>query len=109
MTALFALSACFQSVLSAESLPNLTVLLSVEGKASAAALAELKSELNEIMKNAGRKLDVRLREESVSHENFDDVVLVRLKGTCTMERLTPFMDERGPLAWTHSTDGVILP
>jgi hypothetical protein len=109
LTALFALSACIQSVLSAESLPNLTVLLSVEGKASAAALAELKSELNEIMKNAGRKLDVRLREESVSHENFDDVVLVRLKGTCKMERLTPFMDERGPLAWTHSTDGVILP
>lgn len=26
-----------------------------------------------------------------------------------MERLIPFMDERGPLAWTHSTNGEILP
>jgi len=109
LTALFALSACFQFVLSAESLPNLTVLLSVDGKASPAALAELKSELNVIMKDTGRNLDIRLREQSPPHENFEDVVLVRLKGTCKMERLSPFMDERGPLAWTHSTDGVILP
>ena len=108
-TAIFAFSVCVLPVLRAESLPSLTVLLSVEGNASASALKELKSELNSIMKDSGRILDVRLREQAGPTETFDDVVLVKLKGTCKMERMIPFMDERGPLAWTHSSDGNILP
>ncbi len=95
--------------LRAESLPSLTVLLTVDGKASAVALNEMKSELNSIMKETGRHLDVRLRSQAAPNETFDDVVLVKLKGTCKMERFVPLMDERGPLAWTHSTDGTILP
>jgi len=69
----------------------------------------MKSELNSIMKETGRNLDVRLRSQAAPNETFNDVVLVKLKGTCKMERMIPFMDERGPLAWTHSTDGAILP
>lgn len=109
LTATFALSLCLSPALRAESIPNLTVLLSVDGKASAAALHELKIELNDIMKETGRKLDVRLRNQAAPNETFEDVVLVKLKGTCKMERMIPFMDERGPLAFTHSTDGAILP
>jgi hypothetical protein len=109
LTATLALSLCSVAALRAESLPNLTVLLSVEGKTSSAALSELKTELNDIMKESGRKLDVRLRSQAAPSETFEDVVLVKLKGTCKMERLIPFMDERGPLAWTHSTNGEILP
>ncbi len=105
LTALFVISVAS----SAESLPNLTVLLSVDGKASPAALQELKAELNDIMKDTGRKLDVRMREQAAPNETFDDVVLVKLKGTCKMERMIPFLDERGPLAWTHSMNGAILP
>lgn len=108
-TAIFAFIVCMLHVLRAESPPSLTVLLSVEGNASASALQELKSELNSIMKDSGRTLDVRLREQAGPTETFDDVVLVKLKGTCKMERMIPFMDERGPLAFTHSTDGNILP
>lgn len=108
-TAVFALIACLIPALRAESLPSLTVLLSVDGNASTSALNELKHELSSIMKDSGRTLDVRLREQAGPTETFDDVVLVKLKGTCKMEHLIPFMDERGPLAWTHSTDGNILP
>lgn len=109
LTATLALGLCSVATLRAESLPNLTVLLSVEGKTSNAALSELKTELNDIMKDTGRKLDVRLRNQAAPTETFEDVVLVKLKGTCKMEKLIPFMDERGPLAWTHSTNGEILP
>ena len=108
-TALFAFIVCMLPVLRAETLPSLTVLLSIEGNASASALQELKSELNSIMKDSGRTLDVRLREHAGPTETFDDVVLVKLKGTCEMKRMIPFLDERGPLAFTHSTDGNILP
>ena len=109
LTATITLTLCTIPALRAESLPNLTVLLSVDGKASTAALNEMKSELNSIMKETGRHLDVRLRSQAAANETFEDVVLVKLKGTCKMERFIPWIDERGPLAWTHSTDGAILP
>ena len=108
-TAILALCVCTAPALRAESATNLTVLLSLDGKASSAALNELKAELNDIMKETGRTLDVRMRNQAAPHETFNDVVLVKLKGNCKMERMLPFMDERGPLAWTHSTDGNILP
>jgi hypothetical protein len=88
---------------------KLTVLLSLEGKASPEALKELKTELYDIMKDTGRNLNVKMKNEAAQFENFDDVVVVKLKGVCKMERLIPFIDERGPLALTHATDGQILP
>ena len=108
-----ALALCALTAFGAENVvsfaPQLTVLLSIEEKVSNTALLELKSELNTIMKDTGRKLNVRLREDSQPNESFEDLVLVKLKGSCTMQRTLPFMDERGPLAWSHSTDGAILP
>ena len=108
-----ALALCALTAFGAETVvnrvPQLTVLLSIEEKVSDTALLELKSELNTIMKDTGRKLNVRLREDSQPNESFEDLVLVKLKGSCTMQRTLPFMDERGPLAWSHSTDGAILP
>jgi len=109
LTATIAIVLSTIPALRAESLPNLTVLLSLDGKASSAAINELRTELSSIMKETGRTLDVRLRSQSSAGETFEDVVLVNLKGNCKMERLVPFIDERGPLAWTHSTDGAILP
>ncbi|MDX2269048.1 MAG: hypothetical protein NW208_13145 [Bryobacter sp.] len=116
--ALFAYIAAFSLFLPgtahADSLPNLstsslTVLVSVDGHADHAALREMKQELSSIMQEAGRKVEVRLRTEAARDETFDDVVLVKLKGNCKVDRLIPYMDERGPLAFTHVTDGVILP
>lgn len=89
--------------------PLLTVLLSADGKISDTALGELKSELNEIMKDTGRRLDLRLRQDAAPTESFEDVVLVTLKGTCAVQRSYPFFDERGPLGWSHSSDGQVLP
>lgn len=109
LTATFSLCLCCLPALRAESIPSLTILLTVEGKSSPAAIDELKTELTNIMRGTGRRLDVRMREETTAHETFEDVVLVKLNGTCKMERMIPLMDERGPLAWTHSTDGMILP
>ena len=74
--------------------------------ARAPSLQELKSELNSIKKDSGRTLDVRLREQAGPTETFDDVVLVKLKGTCKMERMIPLMDERGPLAFTRIAKAV---
>lgn len=115
----FALGLCTFAAHAAETTvtnpPVLTVLLRVDGTVSDPALTELKSELNDIMRDTGRRLDVRLRQQAAPNESFEDVVLVTLKGTCDMRRAYspyrayPYLDERGPLAWSHSTDGEILP
>jgi hypothetical protein len=106
---LIALSTLIATSAFAEPKTNLTVLLSIDGRAHEAALAEMKAELKDIMKDAGKSLDIRMRSEARPNENFEDVVLVKLKGNCSVDRLAHLIDERGPLAFTHSTDGAILP
>jgi hypothetical protein len=36
-------------------------------------------------------------------------VVVKFRGTCQMDTMPFLFDERGPLAFTHSTDGEVLP
>jgi hypothetical protein len=89
--------------------PSLTVLLTIEGSADEAALKEMKHELRSIMRDAGKEVDVRFRHDASSDEIFEEVVLVKLKGKCKIDRIYPYMDERGPLAFTHAVNGDILP
>jgi hypothetical protein len=88
---------------------DLTVLLDIEHNHSQRALAEMRKELSKVFKPTSLNVDVRLRRETKPDETFNDVVLVKLKGTCRMQNFAPLMDERGPFAWTHTVDGKILP
>ncbi|MBY0503028.1 MAG: hypothetical protein K2X03_03900 [Bryobacteraceae bacterium] len=88
---------------------NLTVLLDVEQKHSQRALVEMRKELAKVFKPTHLTVDVRLRQDAPANETYNDVVLVKLKGTCQMSNLAPLMDERGPFAFTHTVDGKILP
>ncbi len=88
---------------------DLTVLLDIEQKHSQRALDEMRRELSKVFKPTNLNIAVRLRQETKPEETFNDVVLVKLKGTCKMQNLAPLMDERGPFAFTHTVDGKILP
>jgi len=88
---------------------DLTVLLDVEQKHSQRALAEMRKELSKVFKPTNLNIAVRLRQDTRPDETYNDVVLVKLKGTCKMQNYAPLMDERGPFAWTHTVDGKILP
>jgi hypothetical protein len=72
-------------------------------------MAALESEVKEQLKPTGLKVELKLREEVDPQANFTDVVLVKFRGTCTMQHWAPLMDERGPWAWTHAVDGEVLP
>jgi hypothetical protein len=96
------------AVKSETSASNLTIVLKFDGPHSDTSITEMKRELESIMKDSGLRLSWRLREE-VNGESFADLVVVRFKGKCLMEP-TPFLyDERGPLAFTHTSGSVILP
>jgi len=69
---------------------------------------ELQAEMREVFKDSSLKVQLQLSDPQRRVEA-PDIVLVRLKGVCKMESFAPFLDEQGPLAWTHTVNGEILP
>lgn len=86
-----------------------TVLLQFEQEHSDLSVQEMKKELAAIMVEAGLKFDFRLLRDVTTGDSFNDLVVIRFRGTCRMDIQPVLLDERGPLAFTHSSDGHILP
>ena len=68
----------------------------------------MKREVEAVMKPSGVPLDWRTRAEAAD-ASFDNLVVVRFKGKCVIEPVPFLYDERGPMAFTYSTDGVVQP
>ena len=88
--------------------PPLTIVLDFQGKHSDRSVAEMKHELEGLMKGSGLTFDWRMRSEA-QDESFSNLVVVRFKGKCVLEPVGYLYDERGPLAFTYSTAGVVQP
>ena len=88
--------------------PGVTIVLEFQGPRSERAVGEMKRELEAVLKDSGLQFDWRLRED-VDQSLFPNLVLVRFKGKCVLEPVGYLYDERGPLAFTHTTDGAVQP
>jgi hypothetical protein len=88
---------------------NLTILLDFEKAPPSATLREMRQEIRQLLGRTGVHLDLRLRSEVASDQDYEDVVLLRFRGTCRASGLAPLLDERGPFAWSHVSEGLILP
>ncbi len=87
---------------------SLTLIIQFENRHSQESFDAMKSELQVLMKDVA--IDWRLLEEMQAGESFPDLVVVKFKGACLMERLPSYLiDERGPLAFTHTAEGQVLP
>lgn len=89
--------------------PSLTVLLDFDSKPAGSSINELRREVTQLMRPTGYRVDVQMKSELPSNQEFEDVVIVRFRGSCDMAAFTPLLDERGSLAWTHTMQGEILP
>jgi hypothetical protein len=99
LCALFATAACAEGI---------TIVLDFDGPHSEKTVAEMKHEFEGIVK--GTKLEVGWRaREQAEHEAFNNLVVVRFKGKCILDPVPYLYDERGPMAFTYSTDGVVQP
>lgn len=87
----------------------LTVLLEFEQPHSTQSVLEMEKETQHILKPSGLKLEWRFKDSIAQSESFSDVVVVRMAGQCRMDAFPVLLDERGPLAFTHSSDGEVLP
>ena len=93
--------------------PNsVTVLLSYEHPYSPAAFRALERQLRHTLSTVGLIPVVRERYSVGIHEQFSQLFLFTMKGSCDMTESLPIgalSDERGPLAMAYSSDGAILP
>lgn len=90
---------------------SLTVMLTVEQDAPGETLGELNHELVRLLAPAGVQLDLRINRDAAPGEAFDNLVMVTIKGQCTVAQDPMLIDERGPapLAYTRTDGSSILP
>ena len=87
---------------------GITIVLDFQGPRSEQSVAEMKREFAGIMKDTAVRFDFRSRSQA-SQEPLSDLVLVRFKGKCVLDPVGYLYDERGPMAFTYSTDGAVQP
>ncbi len=100
----------------AASAPSITIFLDFETLPSATSVFQMEREVTEILKPSGLALEWRMLNDRQSGESFQDLVVVKFRGSCQMRN--PALDsELGPdmggghvaLASTQVSDGRILP
>lgn len=69
----------------------------------------MKRELGTILRDSGIRVDWRGQSDVAASDSFPNLVVVKFHGKCRMEPVPYLYDERGPLAFTYSTDGAVLP
>jgi len=106
----FALSCAYgASVAPRATTTSLTVVFQFDGPHSEKSFVEMKQELSAVLKDGGAQVDWRNRDQVSSSESFANLVVVKFRGVCRMEP-APYRDENaGPLAFSHTSDGIILP
>ena len=88
--------------------PALTIVLEFLGPHTDRSIDAMKHELEALVKDSGLNVDWRMRGQG-REESSGNLVLVRFKGKCVLEPVPYLYDERGPLAFTYSTNGEVQP
>jgi hypothetical protein len=87
---------------------GVTIVLDFQGPRSERSVQEMKREFEAIMKSTGLAFEWRLRNQA-NQVTPNHLVVVRFKGKCVLEPVGYLYDERGPLAFTYSSDGAVMP
>jgi hypothetical protein len=89
--------------------PTVTVFLQFQGETSSRSVDALQTEVTRLLKPARLELEYRLGSELGPDDTPTDIIVVKFTGKCRPAMVTPILDERGPLAFTHISNGEILP
>jgi hypothetical protein len=89
-----------------------TLVLNFEGEQSATAVGVMKQEVAKILKGSVARVDFLIPDERGVIDEPGNLIVVKFRGNCRMKNsppLAPLYDERGPLAFTYTTDGDVMP
>ena len=89
--------------------PPLTLVISTERPFAAATEAEMHREMDKLMLQASIRVEWRNLSDFVAGTEVHDLVLVKFRGNCHIQPTPVYLDERGPMAFTHTSDGEVLP
>jgi hypothetical protein len=92
---------------------SVAVFMDFESEPSAEALSQMEREITYIMRPSGIQFDWRMMKDRRPGDSFSDLLVVTFKGACqaegpTYNELGPILP-RQPLAFTHVSEGRILP
>ncbi len=97
----------------AEGLPELTgpltLVISTERPLPSATEAEMHREMDQLMKQASIQVEWKQLSDFAAGTEVHDLVLVKFRGKCRIDPTPVILDERGPMAFTHTSDGEVLP
>lgn len=97
----------------AGSLPELnaplTLVVSAERPLPVATVAAMHQELDKLMGQASIRVEWKNLSEFTAGTEVQDLVLVKFRGSCRIQPVPVYLDERGPMAFTHISDGEVLP
>lgn len=89
-----------------------TVLVDFEKPHAAFSIRALERELQSLLEPVGFIIDVQLKSDLPPSPEFADLVIFKMKGSCTMSELRlpigALSDERGPLAMAYASNGEML-
>lgn len=86
-----------------------TLVVDAERPLPSKALESLKEEMSRLFAPTGVQLSWAERNQAGLGYEAQGIVVVKLRGDCRIPDLPMPPDERGPLAWTHISDGAMLP
>lgn len=92
----------------------IAVFMDFKSQPSTEAVSQMEREISSIMKPSGLAFDWRMMQDRKTGESFTDLVVFTFKGRCqaeggpTYDELGP-LAERIPLAFTHVSEGHVLP
>jgi hypothetical protein len=105
-----ALFALFASSCTAFATAKVTIILQFDAAHSEGSVSEMKSELQNLMRDSGVELNWRRLDELSASDSFPSVVVVTFHGSCEMKPFAPALpNEPLPLAYAHISDGAVIP
>ncbi len=88
---------------------SVTLVLQFDDVYSPRSLAAMEREVVSIVGESGIKVDWRLLDQVRSSDTFESLVVVHFHGACILQPVPYLIDERGYYAYTHVSDGAVLP
>ena len=88
---------------------GVTLILRFAEPAPSEVVRSLEGEVSQLLRSTGILISTRLFSELTPNEQFTNLVVVDLKGRCRVDARPPERLQPGALAYTHRSDGEILP
>jgi hypothetical protein len=99
---------CQVAALAADAPKVMTVVLDFRGPHTGTSIEAMKREVETVLRDTGIAFAWPSRSEAAL-DSYSNLVVARFNGKCILEPVPYLYDERGPLAFTRSTDGVVQP